>query len=128
MQRKWREPYSERFRRRAVDRMSRCRNISQLARDLHVCRILLYKWRDRLHAGDAQAQRELRREAMLHNENIRLKRLLGEKAVEVDLNQLWIADITFVRLKTEFLYLAVVLDAFSRKVCATPRLEVPYSL
>jgi putative transposase len=31
-------------------------------------------------------------------------------------NQLWIADITYVRLKTEFIYLAVVLDAFSRKV------------
>jgi putative transposase len=31
-------------------------------------------------------------------------------------NQLWIADITFVRLKTEFIYLAGVLDAFSRKV------------
>ncbi len=31
-------------------------------------------------------------------------------------NQLWIADMTSVRLKTEFVYLAVVLDAFSRKV------------
>jgi transposase InsO family protein len=31
-------------------------------------------------------------------------------------NQLWVADITYVRLKTEFVYLAVVLDAFSRKV------------
>lgn len=31
-------------------------------------------------------------------------------------NQLWMADITFVRLKTEFIYLAVLLDAFSRKV------------
>jgi len=31
-------------------------------------------------------------------------------------NQLWIADITYVRLKAEFVYLAVVLDAFSRKV------------
>ena len=31
-------------------------------------------------------------------------------------NQLWIADITYLRLKTEFVYLAVVLDAFSRKV------------
>jgi len=31
-------------------------------------------------------------------------------------NQLWIADMTYVRLKTEFVYLAVVLDAFSRKV------------
>jgi len=32
------------------------------------------------------------------------------------LNQLWIADITYIRLETEFVYLAVVLDAFSRKV------------
>jgi len=31
-------------------------------------------------------------------------------------NQLWVADITYVRLKKEFAYLAVVLDAFSRKV------------
>jgi len=31
-------------------------------------------------------------------------------------NQVWFADITYVRLKTEFVYLAVVLDAFSRKV------------
>ncbi len=31
-------------------------------------------------------------------------------------NQLWIADMTYVRLKAEFVYLAVVLDAFSRKV------------
>jgi transposase InsO family protein len=31
-------------------------------------------------------------------------------------NQLWIADITYIRLKVEFVYLAVVLDAFSRKV------------
>jgi putative transposase len=31
------------------------------------------------------------------------------------LNQLWIADITYVRLRSEFIYLAVVLDAFSRR-------------
>jgi putative transposase len=31
-------------------------------------------------------------------------------------NQLWVADITFVRLRREFVYLAVVLDRFSRKV------------
>ena len=31
-------------------------------------------------------------------------------------NQLWIADITYIRLRTEFVYLAVVLDAFSRRV------------
>jgi transposase InsO family protein/transposase-like protein len=31
-------------------------------------------------------------------------------------NHVWIADITYIRLKTEFVYLAVVIDAFSRKV------------
>jgi putative transposase len=32
------------------------------------------------------------------------------------INQLWVADITYIRLRQEFVYLAVVLDAFSRKV------------
>jgi transposase InsO family protein len=31
-------------------------------------------------------------------------------------DQLWIADITYIRLKAEFVYLAVILDVFSRKV------------
>jgi transposase InsO family protein len=31
-------------------------------------------------------------------------------------NQLWVADITYVRLNREFVYLAVVLDRFSRRV------------
>jgi len=31
-------------------------------------------------------------------------------------DQLWVADITYIRLRSEFVYLAVVLDAFSRKV------------
>jgi putative transposase len=32
------------------------------------------------------------------------------------INQLWVADITYIRLQREFVYLAVVLDAYSRKV------------
>jgi len=32
------------------------------------------------------------------------------------INQLWVADITYIRLQKEFVYLAVILDAFSRKV------------
>ncbi len=32
------------------------------------------------------------------------------------INQLWVADITYIRLREEFVYLAVVLDAFSRRV------------
>jgi transposase InsO family protein len=31
------------------------------------------------------------------------------------LDQLWVADITYVRLELEFVYLAVILDAFSRR-------------
>jgi putative transposase len=32
------------------------------------------------------------------------------------MDQLWVADITYIRLKAEFVYLAMVLDGFSRKV------------
>jgi transposase InsO family protein len=32
------------------------------------------------------------------------------------IDQLWVADITYVRLRAEFVYLAVILDGFSRKV------------
>jgi putative transposase len=33
-----------------------------------------------------------------------------------DINQLWVADITYVRLEQEFVYVAIVLDAYSRRV------------
>jgi putative transposase len=32
------------------------------------------------------------------------------------IDQLWVADITYIRLEVEFVYLAVILDAFSRRV------------
>jgi transposase InsO family protein len=32
------------------------------------------------------------------------------------IDQLWVADITYIRLKAEIVYLAVILDGFSRKV------------
>jgi hypothetical protein len=32
------------------------------------------------------------------------------------LDQLWVADLTYIRLELEFIYLAVILDAFSRRV------------
>ena len=31
-------------------------------------------------------------------------------------DQLWVADITYIRLEEEFVYLAVILDAYSRRV------------
>ena len=41
---------------------------------------------------------------------------LARDMVLTGIDQLWRSDITYVRLETEFVYLAVVLDAFSRKV------------
>ena len=41
---------------------------------------------------------------------------LAGKLIPMAANQLWVADITYVRLAEEFVYLAVVLDAFSRRV------------
>jgi transposase InsO family protein len=32
------------------------------------------------------------------------------------INQLWVADITYIRLRSEFVYLAVILDRYSRRV------------
>ncbi len=41
---------------------------------------------------------------------------LAKDLVVTGLNQLWVADITYIRLQEEFVYLAVILDAFSRRV------------
>jgi putative transposase len=41
---------------------------------------------------------------------------LARGLVPTGLDQLWVADITYVRLQEEFAYLAVLLDAFSRRV------------
>jgi len=41
---------------------------------------------------------------------------LAGELVLTGLNQLWVADITYIRLEIEFVYLAVVIDAFSRRV------------
>jgi transposase InsO family protein len=40
---------------------------------------------------------------------------LAENLVLSSLDQLWVADITYIRLQLEFIYLAVLLDAFSRR-------------
>lgn len=41
---------------------------------------------------------------------------LAASMVVSDINQLWVADITYIWLEGEFVYLAVVLDAHSRRV------------
>jgi putative transposase len=41
--------------------------------------------------------------------------LAGEMTL-TGIDQLWVADITYIRLESEFVYLAVVIDAYSRRV------------
>jgi len=41
--------------------------------------------------------------------------LVGKKSL-TGVDQLWVADITYIRLQEEFVFLAVILDAYSRRV------------
>jgi putative transposase len=41
---------------------------------------------------------------------------LASRMKPTAINQLWVADITYIRLRDEFVYLALVLDVFSRRV------------
>jgi len=45
----------------------------------------------------------------------RYRNLIKEMVVD-HLNQVWLADITYIRIRTGFVYLAAILDAFSRRV------------
>ncbi len=88
MERKWKERYSQKFRRRAVARMNACDNIVRLSRELGLSCTLLYKWRCRLEPPDAQVEGTVStqnsRESRLRREVNKLKRLLADKTVEVD--------------------------------------------
>jgi len=56
--------------------------------------------------------------------------LLRDAAI-TGLNQVWVADITYIRLPAEFVFLAAILDAYSRKVVGwhlSRRLDVSLSL
>ena len=102
--------------------------------------VIEHRWR----YGYRRVSEELRARGMIVNHK-RIARIMGEdnllvvrqdrsrprghtlRAARVYLNlakrmtllgpdQLWVADITYIRLAREFVYLAVVLDMFSRKV------------
>jgi len=50
------------------------------------------------------------------NHGLRVYPNLARDMVLTGVDQLWRADITYIRLREEFVYLAVILDAFSRRV------------
>jgi transposase InsO family protein len=49
------------------------------------------------------------------NHSLRVYPNLAKDLEVSTVNQLWVADITYVRLVQEFVYLAVILDAYSRR-------------
>ena len=49
------------------------------------------------------------------NHNLRVYPNLAKDMQVTGLNHLWVADITYIRLETEFVYLAVIMDVFSRR-------------
>jgi len=104
----------------AVERLKSCDNIVAMAQELGVHRRLLYKWRDQLEPMKESdgSLLHISRVATLRKEVSQLKRVLADKVVEVDFfrGAFWVADITYIRLRAEFVYLAVILDGFSRKV------------
>ena len=82
MERKNRQRYSNEFRRQAVERMCGCDNIVRLARELGICRRVLYNWRDQLDQTNPPPARS--REMILRKQILKLKRLLANKTLEVD--------------------------------------------
>lgn len=78
-------------------------------------------------AGEEKVRRILRSDNLLavrrrkfvvttdSNHRFRVHPNLAESMELTAVNQLWVADITYIRVQREFVFLAVVLDAFSRK-------------
>ena len=60
----------------------------------------------------------------------RYPNLLKDVAVS-SLNQVWLADITYIRIRTGFVYLSAILDAFSRRIIGyaiSPRLDASLTI
>jgi putative transposase len=91
----------------------------------HICQLVGVSRRSFNHKRVARIMREdnllgtqPKRFVVTTNSNHKLEiylNLAGRMKL-TGINQLWVADITYIRLRTEFVYLAVILDAFSRKV------------
>src|SRR5262249_50736287 len=50
------------------------------------------------------------------NHELEVYQNLARRTRLTGIDQLWVADITYLRLRAEFVYLAVILDGFSRKI------------
>jgi transposase-like protein len=70
----------------AVERMRTCESVDELAKELGVTRRCLYKWRTKLETVEPgeEASRPSTHASAHRKEILQLKRLLAEKAMEVD--------------------------------------------
>jgi transposase-like protein len=92
VERKWKERYSQKFRRRAVARTNACENIVRLSRELGLTRSLLYKWRYRLEPPDAQVEggvsTQNSRESRLRREVNKLKQFTNARLIVIAKDEL----------------------------------------
>jgi transposase len=81
-----RKRYSRKFQRMAVERMRTCESVGELAKELGVTRRCLYKWCTKLEAVEPgeEAVRPSTHALAQRKEILQLKRLLAEKAMEVN--------------------------------------------
>jgi len=79
---------SNEFRRQAVERMNACENVVGLAKELAVCRRVLYNWRDRMDETDPPPIRT--RELILRkqiNKPCRLTARAGKMQTQVEASE-----------------------------------------
>jgi transposase InsO family protein len=93
------------YRRVAVDlrRQGMVVNHKRLLRIMREDNLLAIRWRKYILTTDSQ-----------HGHEVYVN--LAARMSVTGMNQLWVADITYIRLRVEFVFLAVIIDRFSRKV------------
>ena len=77
--------HSDEFKRMCVERMKQCDDIGALAKELHIHRRMLYRWRDQLEpVAKGEGSPPKSGDARLRHEVNELQRALAEKTLEVD--------------------------------------------
>jgi putative transposase len=137
--RRKRRSFTRAFKQSVVARIAIAESIRGLAAELNVEQRMLCHWRDRFQTGGLQRMGW----AVNHKRVARIRREdnllcvpklafrppttnsrhgwhvwpnLARHLVSMAVGQLWVSDITYIRMREAFVYLAVVLDGFSRRV------------
>ena len=80
---KWKQKTQE-FKKRALKRMQKAKDIGLLAQELGVSRQTLYRWKDSQLGRAKRVKEPESREKKLEEENQRLKECLAKRTLEVD--------------------------------------------